>query len=144
MPWTDAPFGGFSPVRPWLRMASDAPTRNVARQAADPRSVLSAYRRLVWLRHDHPALQVGEYRRLPGASGDVLAWLRVIPDETVLVAVNFGRGPGWARAGGHPAPGTWEPLFGTHDGLGPVADGARFELRPLEAVVFVGRPAAAA
>jgi alpha-glucosidase len=124
-------------------MASDAGTRNVARQAADPRSVLSAYRRLVWLRRDHPALQVGEYRRLPAAGGDVLAWLRVAPEETILVAVNFGRGPGWARTGGHPVSGTWEPLFGTHDGLAAVADGARIELRPLEAVVFVGRPAAA-
>ena len=140
MPWTDAPFGGFSAVRPWLRMAPDAATRNVARQAADARSVLAAYRRLIWLRRRHPALQVGAWRRLNKASGDVLAYLRTTDDETVLVAVNFGRGPGWFRAEGHPASGGWEPLFGTHEPPAPVSEGARVALRPLEAVVLAAGP----
>ena len=137
MPWTDAPFGGFSAVRPWLRMAPDAATRNVARQAADPGSVLATYRRLIWLRRRHPALQVGSYRRLSKASGEVLAYLRTVDDETVLVAVNFGRGPGWFRAEGHPSSGEWEPVFGTQEPPDPAAEGARVELRPLEAVVLV-------
>jgi glycosidase len=137
MPWTDAPFGGFSPVRPWLRMGPDAATRNVARQAGDPRSVLAAYRRLIWLRRRHPALQVGSWHRLGKSSGDVLAYLRATDAETVLVAVNFGRGPGWFRAEGHPGSGGWEPLFGTHEPFAPAAEGARVELRPLEAVVLL-------
>ena len=57
------------------------------------------------------------------------------------MAVNFGRGPGWFRAAGHPASGAWEPLFETHEARASAADGARVELRPLEAVVLEGRPA---
>jgi hypothetical protein len=79
---------------------------------------------------------VGAWRRLNKASGDVLAYLRSTDDETVLVAVNFGRGPGWFRAEGHPASGGWSPLFGTHEPPAPVPDGIRVELRPLEAVVL--------
>jgi glycosidase len=122
-------------------MAPDAATRNVARQAADPRSVLAAYRRLIWLRRRHPAIQVGSWRRLNKASGDVLAYLRATDEETVLVAINFGRGPGWVRAEGHPRPGGWEPLFGTHEPLAAAPEGARIELRPLEAVVLLAGPA---
>ena len=59
MPWGDGPNGGFSKARPWLRMAPDAATRNVAAQDPDPASVLALYRRMLWLRRRHPALQVG-------------------------------------------------------------------------------------
>jgi glycosidase len=136
MPWADGTNAGFSSGRPWLRMAADSATRNVARQAADPSSVLSTYRRLIWLRREHPALQTGSYRRL-AASRDVFAYLRAGSGETVLVAVNFGRAPGWVRLEGHPASGAWAPLFGTH-ATGPrdQPDGARVELGPLEAVLW--------
>lgn len=136
MPWADGPNAGFSSGRPWLRMAADSATRNVARQSADPSSVLSTYRRLIWLRREHPALQTGSYRRLT-ASRDVFAYLRAGSGETVLVAVNFGRAPGWVRLEGHPASGAWGRLFGTHriEG-GDQPDGARVELRALEAVIW--------
>jgi len=136
MPWSDAPNGGFSSHRPWLRMAPDAATRNVARQSADPNSVLSLYRRLIWLRRGHPALQVGTYRRLP-ASRDTFAYVRATETETLAVAVNFGRGPGWAAAGGHPGGTGWRRLLGTHEAPGEsLANGSRLELRPYEAVVL--------
>jgi glycosidase len=98
--------------------------------------VLSTYRRLVWLRREHPALQTGSYRRV-SASRDVFAYLRFGSGETVMVAVNFGRAPGWVRLEGHPAGGTWAPLFGTQ-GIEPPdrPEGARAELHPLEAVIW--------
>ncbi|HEY7589675.1 MAG TPA: alpha-glucosidase [Candidatus Limnocylindrales bacterium] len=140
MPWGDGPNGGFSPVRPWLRVAPDAAMRNVARQATDPASVLSAYRRLVWLRRAHPALQVGTYRRLTDAGRDVLAWVRAAGDDTIVLAVNFGRGPGSFRLEA-PSGQTWQRLFGTHEPAPSAARGGeRVELRPLEAVAFVATP----
>ena len=136
MPWGDGPHGGFSPSRPWLRMAPDAASRNVARQASDPSSILSLYRRLIWLRREHPALQTGTYRHL-ASSRDVFAFLRGNRTETVLVAVNFGRAPGWARLDGHPRAGSWAPLLATHEPLGGERPpGSRLELRPHEAIVF--------
>ena len=59
MPWGEGPNGGFSAARPWLRMASDIESRTVAIQDRDPSSVLAAYRKLVWLRHHHPASKSG-------------------------------------------------------------------------------------
>ncbi len=89
MPWGGGPHGGFSTARPWLRMAPDVATRSVAIQDGDPRSVLNSYRRLIWLRRRHPALQVGSYRRLAGGSPDVLAFERASGDEVVVVVVNL-------------------------------------------------------
>jgi alpha-glucosidase len=136
MPWSDAPNGGFSAHRPWLRMAPDAAVRNVARQSADPDSVLSFYRRLIWLRRRHPALQVGAYGRLP-ASREAFAYVRATQGEALVVAVNFGRGPGWVRLEGEAGAAAWRPLLGTHEPpVQPTRGGGRIELRPLEAMVL--------
>ncbi|MES2209078.1 MAG: hypothetical protein V4515_02700 [Chloroflexota bacterium] len=40
-------------------MARDGSSLNVARQATDPDSLLSLYRRLIWLRRTLPSLQMG-------------------------------------------------------------------------------------
>jgi alpha-glucosidase len=87
MPWSAAPNGGFTTGRPWLRMTPDAATRNVAAQAADPDSVLSFFRRLLWLRGASAALQTGTFRWLVAGEGGVLAYLREAPEERVLMAL---------------------------------------------------------
>ena len=87
MPWSAAPNGGFTTGRPWLRMAPDAPTRNVAAQAADPDSVLSFHRRLLWLRGASAALQTGTFRWLVAGERGVLAYFREAPEERVLMAL---------------------------------------------------------
>jgi alpha-glucosidase len=71
-------------------MAPDVATRNVAVQDPDPGSVLSAYRRLIALRRQHPALQVGSYRELGEHAADLLAYERATVDESIVVAINFG------------------------------------------------------
>ncbi|KRT64117.1 MAG: alpha-glucosidase, alpha-glucosidase [Chloroflexi bacterium CSP1-4] len=87
MPWSAAPNGGFTTGRPWLRMAPDAPTRNVAAQAADADSVLSFHRRLLWLRGASAALQTGTFRWLVAGERGVLAYFREAPEERVLMAL---------------------------------------------------------
>jgi alpha-glucosidase len=71
-------------------MAPDVATRNVAVQDPDPDSVLSAYRRLIALRRQHPALQVGTYRELGEHAADLFAYEGATADETIVVAINFG------------------------------------------------------
>ena len=115
MAWTNDPGGGFTTGTPWLKPIADTATRNVARHATDPGSVLGFYRRLIWLRRELPALQVGAYRRLR-APADVLAYLRVTDDEQLLVAVNTGQRAESVRLTGHPRGGRWIRLLGTHDG----------------------------
>ncbi len=93
-------------------MAPDVETRTVAIQDADPRSVLSTYRTLVWLRRRYPALQVGRYRQLPGTSRDLYAFERATADQSIIVAVNFGQKETALRVRTRRR---WTVLFDTHE-----------------------------
>lgn len=91
MQWDASPGRGFSPAEPWLPFGDTSP--NVADQDRDPGSLLSLYRRAIWLRRNTAALLRGAYRELP-APADVFAWARVLPGEpSVAVAVNTGPTP---------------------------------------------------
>ncbi|MFW6042244.1 MAG: alpha-amylase family glycosyl hydrolase [Chloroflexota bacterium] len=78
MQWNDGANAGFCPegVEPWLPVADNYPTRNVAFQDEDPASMLALFRALTALRQSEPALSVGHYRAVPVESTDVLAYLR--------------------------------------------------------------------
>jgi alpha-glucosidase len=135
MPWGDGPNGGFSAARPWLRMAPDVESRNVAGQDRDPWSVLATYRRLIRLRRDHPALQVGAYRRLIPSSHDLLVYERATADERIIVAVNFGaKGTTLrARTGRR-----WTVIFDTHQrGIGEISGDIPLTLAPYEAITLL-------
>jgi alpha-glucosidase len=60
MPWGASAFAGFSTVEPWLPLNADWPTRNVATQSDDPRSMLTLYKRLLALRRAEAALSLGD------------------------------------------------------------------------------------
>jgi alpha-glucosidase len=91
MPWSPGPGGGFTTGTPWLRLGPDAQTRNVETQSKDPESVLAFYRRLIALRASTPALQVGSYVPVGHPVGDVVEYMRAVPGQTILVAINLGR-----------------------------------------------------
>jgi alpha-glucosidase len=88
MQWEAGVNAGFSAAEPWLPIAADASTVNVAIQAADPASILSLYRALIRLRRTEPALSVGDYhpRR---ADESVLCYERQYEDQHLLVALNM-------------------------------------------------------
>ena len=88
MQWEPGVGAGFTTGEPWLPLAADADRVNAAVQRADPASIFSLYRRLVWYRNGSPALRRGEYRALRSPR-HVLAFLRTAPEETLLVALNF-------------------------------------------------------
>ena len=50
MPWDGSENAGFTTARPWLPLNADWPTRNVARMAEEPHSILTLYRRLLAMR----------------------------------------------------------------------------------------------
>jgi alpha-glucosidase len=60
-------------------------------QRADPRSILSLYRRLIALRRSTPALSVGTYRGLH-ADNDILVYERAAGDRRLIVALNLTHG----------------------------------------------------
>jgi alpha-glucosidase len=75
MQWSGESNAGFTGGTPWLPIADDHGQVNVEAQRADPRSMLSLYRRLIELRRGEPALEVGRYEPVQAEHG-ILAYLR--------------------------------------------------------------------
>ncbi len=88
MPWDTSPFAGFSTTEPWLPLNMDWPTRNVAVQEGDPRSMLHLYRRLLALRRAHPALALGAFEMLDAPAG-ALAYARSHEGSRLVVLLNL-------------------------------------------------------
>jgi alpha-glucosidase len=90
MQWDDTKNAGFSDATPWLPVNPDYVSRNVASQTADPDSLFNSTRALIALRKSTPALTRGTCTFLPSPRG-TLMYLRSVPGQSVLVALNFGR-----------------------------------------------------
>ena len=132
MQWDAGPNAGFTDAQePWLPLAANFASVNVAAQQADPRSVLRLYQALLALRRAEPALSVGAYVPV-SATGDVLAYERHAPGGgRVLVALNLG---GEAREveGIH---GGGRVLLSTRLDRGGEAVAGAVRLRPDEGVI---------
>ena len=103
MPWDDGPFAGFSTREPWLPLNPDCARRNVAAMSADPRSILTLYRRLLALRRATPALQEGRYLPIEAGDEQIFTYLRQHAAQRLLVALNFGAKPSRLTLPGHVA-----------------------------------------
>ncbi len=139
MQWDNSPNAGFTSGKPWLRVNSDYGARNVAAQGRGPNSLLSFYRRLIWLRKETPALRHGSYQPLQETPKEALAFLRRTEGQVVLVALNF-LGRSIRLVPDNPLPARhWRVLFSTagkngieQPGLAPVF--APYEVCILEAL----------
>jgi glycosidase len=100
MPWDGSPGHGFSTGPPWLPPFDDR-LASVEQQREDPGSFLALYRRLIELRRDEMTLQVGRYVPIV-ASGDVIAFRRILDDDELVVAVNLGHEPQQVDLPGRP------------------------------------------
>jgi glycosidase len=90
MRWdTSEPAAGFSDAAPWQPLGDDPAGTDVATEAADPDSLLAAYRELVGLRTANRALAIGEQIPIKAAAPSVVAYLRHSPRQTMLVVVNL-------------------------------------------------------
>ena len=128
---------GSDELRDRRNLSGDVATRNVAAQAADPTSVLSFYRRLLWLRRAQPALHRGSLRSL-AVNRDVLSYERQLDDDVAHVVLNFGNRAAEVTLPHAPAGRTWTAVLSTHDPYPTLAD-ARFRIRPREAAIFLAR-----
>ncbi|MEA2518746.1 MAG: alpha-glucosidase [Chloroflexota bacterium] len=93
MQWDATPNGGFTSGDPWLPIAPERATVNVAAQVADPTSMLAFQRTLVRIRKSSAALRRGGYRTVATAAEDVFAYVREGDGERWLIALNFGSDP---------------------------------------------------
>lgn len=91
MQWSGEENAGFSTTDSWLPLHPNYPIRNVEGQWADPDSLLNFYHKLITLRKNTPALQRGMYMPLTFDPRRIMAFMRTLEDETVLIALNFSR-----------------------------------------------------
>jgi alpha-glucosidase len=91
MQWDGTRNAGFSPdgVEPWLPLAGDHDTTNVAAERGDLTSMLALHRRLLALRRAEPALAVGPYAAVD-SEGDILAYTREKDGRRFLIVLNLG------------------------------------------------------
>jgi alpha-glucosidase len=92
MQWDESENAGFTKGDPWLPLANDHATVNVAAQRGDPGSMFSLYRRLIALRRREPALSIGVHVKAE-AIGDVLTYRRFHKGRWITVALNFSAQP---------------------------------------------------
>ncbi len=92
MQWSGSEQAGFTSGRPWLPIADDYQTVNVALERDRASSILTLYRRLIELRRAEPALSVGGFAPLP-VRDDLMAYIRKTDDRRLLVVLNLGARP---------------------------------------------------
>ena len=132
MQWDASPNAGFTApdATPWLPLAPDSRTVNVAAQAEDPDSILTLTRRLLRLRRDHAVLHHGDFERFGPTPDGTFAFRRIGPSGRLNVVLNLTDEPRLVADAG-----TGRVLIGTHRDH----EGARVErvaeLRANEAIV---------
>ncbi len=93
MQWDSTPqTAGFTSAEPWEPLSTgNEEGVSVADQTGDPTSLLSHYRSLIRLRGEHLALRQGSFVEVTSDDSAVFSYLRVTPDETLLVVANLSR-----------------------------------------------------
>jgi alpha-glucosidase len=132
MQWSAERNAGFTTAEPWLPVADDFVSRNVEAQRTDLGSMLTLSRRLLQLRRDEPALNVGSYVSVP-VQGNILAYRRREGDSRFLVVLNLAS-EGAAFDGRQCMPGG-RVVLSTHLDRDNQACVERIDLRPDEGLI---------
>ncbi len=139
MQWDASPTAGFTSGTPFLALAAEHETRNVAGEEGDPSSLLEYYRALIALRNATPALRTGTFQLIGGVPRAVLAHWRRHPDSDRIVIVSFDPDPVSVRIALPPEWATSDALTDTLGGsrVGTIADGVfSVTLAPRSALVL--------
>lgn len=96
MQWNDAPYAGFSTVKPHQKNVGNYPAINVAAQDSDPNSILNAYRKLIQLRRHSDLSEVliyGDFKLIAPKHPTVFAYHRHFGEKHVIVVTNLSAKP---------------------------------------------------
>jgi alpha-glucosidase len=106
MQWNSSPFGGFSEVKPWLRLDKTFARNNIERQTKDENSMLTLYRKLISLRKKETALYLGDYVPV-GSDHQYIAYKRCYPEaRSFLIILNLTHKPCYFNISGFNFKGT--------------------------------------
>ena len=107
MQWDDSEFAGFSTTEPWLPLPHNYPRFNVKVEQLDGFSMLNFYRRLMDLRQQEAALNIGDYRSV-FSDGQLIAYIRTSGDSRFLIVLNLTHRPAVFQPNGFSFGGTIE------------------------------------
>ncbi|MCE7071963.1 DUF3459 domain-containing protein [Dyadobacter sp. CY327] len=105
MQWSGEINAGFSTYKPWLRLPFNSGRVNVEKQKEDAYSKLYFYRKLISLRKEHAALNVGSYRPVY-ADQQLISYLRESGNERFLIVLNLSHRPAYFKPRQEPYSGT--------------------------------------
>lgn len=131
MQWSAEKFAGFSTAEPWISSPDNFTRFNVEAEESDENSVLNFYRELVKLRKQKKIISEGAIEFIERDNPDVLAYVRTLGDESLIVLCNFRAAEveltekTLAQYSGD----GYKKILGNHDGLAK-------NLRPFEVVVL--------
>ena len=126
MQWSSAMNAGFSTHTTWLPVNNDYLEMNVSVESRNPDSILTLYRKLIFLRNNNwVAVTKGER--------GLLAYLRVLGNEKILVLLNF-RNRTLTVPGHFPA--NVQVLLSTHRWSGFQFNPREDKIYPYEATLF--------
>lgn len=88
MQWDDSRHAGFTAGKPWLKVADNYQTVNVANELKNGR-IFSYYQRLIQLRKEEDIIAFGTYRGLLLDHPSIMAYVREWEDQQLLVMSHF-------------------------------------------------------
>lgn len=88
MQWTAEEYAGFSQTTPWLPIADNYKTVNVASEQ-NKTSILALYKQLLNKRKKYAALKNGKYASLSITNNQIFAYTREDDGEKLLIILNF-------------------------------------------------------
>jgi alpha-glucosidase len=88
--WDGTTNAGFTSGQPWLPIDESYRTQNFKSLRDDPRSILQLYHRLIALRREYRALNIGNFRLIE-VTDDIMIFERRHQDECLFVLLNFGQ-----------------------------------------------------
>lgn len=89
MCWSDAPYSGFSTVKPWLTTHSNYKNVNLEADKASEKSVFRFYQKLLKLRSNTPAILYGSLKVLSRPQDPFFVFEREYQGEKYTVICNF-------------------------------------------------------
>jgi oligo-1,6-glucosidase len=135
MQWDASAHAGFTTGTPWIRANPNYRAINAEQARADPNSIFAYYQKLIALRKANPVIVYGTYDLILDAHEQIYAFTRTLPDDRLLVILNFTRGTLVFALPSDIAFAGKELLIGNY-AVDPVEDIRRLTLRPFEARVY--------
>ena len=89
MQWNSGINAGFSEATPWLPVNQNYPAINVETESENPKSVLSLYKKLIFLHNNSEVLQKGDWIPVIKGNKGLLAYIRTLNGNKFFILLNF-------------------------------------------------------